>query len=606
MNKITIVDINESYSKITFDDLSDPMPTKRLLDKMLSVHVLNYQFSPQYRSGVWDGLKRFYHIVDDYMLVPRGLVLSIVNHLRKHEYDVTYTTTPFEQITRDELTQFIENLNLPFKPYDYQFEYIYNSINEGRNIGVSSTSSGKSVMIYIIMMYMVSKHRKSVLIVPSISLVSQMYSDFKSYNIKDDVTVHKITAGCAKNFDSMITITTWQSIYKSTELFKDVDCIIVDEVHGAKGESLQKIMQSSINTRYKFGVTGTLPRPIDEKMTIVSAFGKTRKVITPMQLIDYGLATPIEIKMLYCLYHEEDILSAGKMDYQQEKHFIEHHINRNEYVAKITNTISKQSGNTFVMFGTVEHGKFLLSLILSDRYNISVDNVKVLEKISSKEIYETYNKNKHNLKNSLFFYNGVFGDEEIAKVKGFLNSRIKSIKNKIQSGEKFSITEKKEMEYFLENIEKDMELFISRFRSLTDDDVYIVYGKIEPEQREEIRKLLEAKTDAIVLGSFKTMSTGVSVKRLHNIILAASTKSYITLNQIIGRLMRLYDGKEVAKLIDIVDDLTIKKKNDNVMLKHSNERIEIYYENEYPITSSEVYIQSDEDLKANNTISVWQ
>ena len=595
---LNITDINESYIKINFDGMTDPMTAKQMLDKMLAVHVQNYQFSPEYRSGVWDGMKRFYKIVDGEMIIPKGLVTSIVKFLNGNGYEVRYqSSSVYPQITRDELTKYIKTLGLPFELYDFQFNYILESINEGRNIGVSSTSSGKSLMIYVLMRWMRDRGLKAVLIVPNISLVSQIRSDFDSYGMPSDINVHQITAGCPKHFNELMTITTWQSIYKSKELFVDIDCIIVDEVHGAKGDSLQAIMSSAGSTLYKFGVTGTLPKPIAEKMAIVSAFGKSRKVINSMSLIEYGLATPIEIKMIFGKYSKEDKGDLGNCDYIQEKKYIETHINRNKIVAKMANTIAMKTGNTFVMFGTIAHGKFLLSLILAERYKMDYQHIKVVDKITNKTINDIYHD--YDYKTSNFFINGEFTDDSKVSIRKFLLSRkkkyIKELKTKPNAM----------MKTFVETIDDNIDPFIDKFKSLQDEDVYIVYGEIEASQREEIRKILETKENAIVLGSFPTMSTGISVKRLHNVILGASLKSFVTLNQIIGRLMRLYSGKDKATLWDFVDDLSHGNGHENTMLKHSNERIEIYFDNEYPIITSETEIPSDHIAKGDQLIKSW-
>jgi len=185
---IIATDINESFVKFNFEKLADPMTAKKMLDSILAVYVDNFKFNPEFRSGVWDGKKRFYKIVDGEMYAPKGLIKSIIKFMSQH-YNIEYTPTSYLNITRDELEDFIQSLNLPFKPYDFQFEYIYNSINEGRNVGISCTSSGKSLMIYIIMRWMVSQGMKSVLIVPNISLVAQMNDDFKSYGI--DINVQR-------------------------------------------------------------------------------------------------------------------------------------------------------------------------------------------------------------------------------------------------------------------------------------------------------------------------------------------------------------------------------------------------------------------------------
>ena len=100
---------------------------------------------------------------------------------------------------------------------------------------------------------------------------------------------------------------------------------------------------------------------------------------------------------------------------------------------------------------------------------------------------------------------------------------------------------------------------------------------------------------AVVFASFGTMSTGVSIRRIHHIILASSTKSPVRLQQTIGRGMRKLETKEWVKIWDFVDDFSRKNKNGKVIegsrnhaLKHSEERLSLYLDNGYPISDLEI------------------
>lgn len=106
---------------------------------------------------------------------------------------------------------------------------------------------------------------------------------------------------------------------------------------------------------------------------------------------------------------------------------------------------------------------------------------------------------------------------------------------------------------------------------------------------------IEQKPAAVLIGSYNTMSTGVNIKRIHNIILATTTKSFIKLNQTVGRGMRLHEDKEKVCIYDITDDFssmtkTGKRRNVNYALKHSEERINQYLDNGYPIAEKEIQL----------------
>ena len=110
--------------------------------------------------------------------------------------------------------------------------------------------------------------------------------------------------------------------------------------------------------------------------------------------------------------------------------------------------------------------------------------------------------------------------------------------------------------------------------------VFYIFGGVEADEREAIRGIVEKEKDAIIVASYGTFSTGVNIKNLHNIIFASPSKSRIRNLQSIGRGLRLGDNKINATLYDIADDLTYKSK-ENFTLKHFQERINIYTEEEF-------------------------
>lgn len=107
--------------------------------------------------------------------------------------------------------------------------------------------------------------------------------------------------------------------------------------------------------------------------------------------------------------------------------------------------------------------------------------------------------------------------------------------------------------------------------------VFLVYGGTDVDVREEIRAIVEKEADAIIIASVGVFSTGVNIRNVHNIILAAPTKSKIKVLQSIGRGLRLSDnGKELA-LYDLIDNISWRKRR-NMTLNHGAERIKMYAE----------------------------
>ena len=113
-----------------------------------------------------------------------------------------------------------------------------------------------------------------------------------------------------------------------------------------------------------------------------------------------------------------------------------------------------------------------------------------------------------------------------------------------------------------------------------DRKVFFVSGQVDGDAREEIRHIVEQEENAIIVASFGTFSTGVNIKRLHNIVFCSPSKSRIRVLQSIGRGLRTGEGKEVATLFDIADNLAWKSKR-NYTLEHFAERIKMYNEEKF-------------------------
>jgi superfamily II DNA or RNA helicase len=116
---------------------------------------------------------------------------------------------------------------------------------------------------------------------------------------------------------------------------------------------------------------------------------------------------------------------------------------------------------------------------------------------------------------------------------------------------------------------------------LNGRNVYFIHGGVDTEDREKVRAIMEKENDAIIVASYGTYSTGINIRNLHNIVFASPSKSRVRNLQSIGRGLRKSEGKEVATLYDIADDLR-HKKHMNFTLRHFVERVKIYTEEKFP------------------------
>jgi len=131
-------------------------------------------------------------------------------------------------------------------------------------------------------------------------------------------------------------------------------------------------------------------------------------------------------------------------------------------------------------------------------------------------------------------------------------------------------------------VEKHGEPLYELINNSVDDNrkVFFVHGSVDTDDREEVRKITEQENNAIIIASYGTFSTGINIKRLHNIVFASPSKSRIRNLQSIGRVLRKGEGKEIATLYDIADDISNTSKQ-NYTLRHLQERIKIYQEENF-------------------------
>jgi superfamily II DNA or RNA helicase len=125
-----------------------------------------------------------------------------------------------------------------------------------------------------------------------------------------------------------------------------------------------------------------------------------------------------------------------------------------------------------------------------------------------------------------------------------------------------------------DRVEQYGRVLYDEFKAI-HENTFLIIGEVSAKERERIRTILEDYDDAIVLGNFSIMSTGISIKKLHNMFMVSSTKSKIRVLQSIGRMMRLHDTKDQAQVYDLVDKLDYNGIK-NSFMKHAEERVKFY------------------------------
>ena len=320
------------------------------------------KFSPAYKKRFWDGKIRLFNIQKQEIYV--GLLDKIIQFCEDHGYtyefvDSKYYGLPFEvneMISKEGVKDYITGI-CKYKPRDYQIEGVYDALRHNRKLLISPTASGKSLMIYSIVRYFVEKGKNTLIVVPTTSLVEQMYKDFADYGWDVGSFCHKIYAGKERETDSQVIITTWQSIYKlPRKYFERFSVVVGDEAHQFKSKSLISIMTKLDNAKYRYGFTGTLDGTQTHKWVLEGLFGPSYKIIKTDELMKKGHVATLDINVLL-LKHPPNKFET----FEDEVKYIIGHDRRNNF---IKNLALDFKGNTLILFARVEgHGLPLYELI---------------------------------------------------------------------------------------------------------------------------------------------------------------------------------------------------------------------------------------------------
>ncbi len=322
---------------------------------------------PAFRNRLWDGKIRLFNQITGE--ISAGLFPQILSFAESREYEVEIMESDYgspnegNKINPEFMMKFIDALKLPFKIRDYQFDAVCTGIQKKNTILLSPTGSGKSLIIYVLMRYMLTSFDNDVLIiVPTTSLVEQMYNDFKTYGYNVEAHCHRIYSGKDKNTNKRVIISTWQSIYRFLpEWFSRFGTVFGDECHGFKSKSLTTIMNKCIEAEYRFGTTGTLDGALTHELVLQGLFGKVHRVTSTRELQDNDTLAKLTIRRIILDHGENIKKDFGKKTYQEEIEFIVTNNKRNTFIKNLTLDLK---GNTLVLYNYVEkHGKPLYNLI---------------------------------------------------------------------------------------------------------------------------------------------------------------------------------------------------------------------------------------------------
>jgi len=347
----------------------EPSVSAELSDHF-SFYAPGYKFQPLFRKKLWDGKIRLFNRLTNELNV--GLYLKLKDFCMNRGYTLTMNESDDyglpnvkNPVNHIELMKYIKSLNLPWEIRDYQYDAVTYGISNKRGVLQSPTGSGKSLIIYTLLRWYLDNEDKNILVVvPTTSLVEQMFNDFKSYGFDSDNECHMIYSGKDKDTDKRIVISTWQSIYKlKPQWFHQFGCVFGDECHGFKAKSLSSIMNKCTEADYRFGTTGTLDGTQVNRLVLTGLFGPVKKVITTKDLQENKTLAELDIKIIAFNYPKEirEEFWVRTNNYQEELDYIVSHEPRNKFICNLASSLD---GNTLVLFQYVDkHGKKLFDLI---------------------------------------------------------------------------------------------------------------------------------------------------------------------------------------------------------------------------------------------------
>ena len=349
------------------------------LSDYFSFFMDGYKFSPKFRQGIWDGKIRLFDI--RYKKLPKGLLKVAIKFCkdRNYTFDIDPLLNPKTYFNEKEITDWVDSIEVSTRGKqidvrDYQLDAILQSLRYYRNLLISPTSSGKSLILYYKVRYHIDiLQHNVVLIVPTTQLVEQLYSDFKDYSEVNGWDVDEYTqllySGKEKLFTKQLMISTWQSLAAMSKFHPDkfkhicetTDVLCLDEAHQFKSDVTLATANKFYRAKWRTGTTGTLDDSKINKLQLIGIMSEPYQVITTRQLMDQKSVVNLDIKVCKLEYPNWLKEQLYGMDYKAEINYLVTYEPRNKFIADLA---KNTKGVTLVLYTYIEkHGAVLDKLI---------------------------------------------------------------------------------------------------------------------------------------------------------------------------------------------------------------------------------------------------
>jgi superfamily II DNA or RNA helicase len=335
--------------------------------------IPNARYTPQYKLGRWDGTISFcsaagstyLNLLDRLIpiVIDDGYEIEIDDRRPLHEFQFPEVT---DELFADKVWPMgHEMAGEPIMLRDYQVDAITTYLSNLQSVQEIGTGAGKTLMTAALSL-LVEPYGRSVIIVPSKSLIMQTEEDYRNLDL--DVGVY---FGDRKEWNHKHTIATWQSLSvfsKKTRLvevdvpiedfLRDVICVMNDEAHSAKAKELKDLLTGPFSRiPIRWGLTGTLPKEEHEAICLLAAIGPKVGEIRSSDLQEKGVLADCQVQITQLI---DDHVEFS--DYDTEHKFLLTDPDRIRYIAGIIQEIT-ETGNTLVLVDRIEAGETLQKLI---------------------------------------------------------------------------------------------------------------------------------------------------------------------------------------------------------------------------------------------------
>lgn len=332
----------------------DPADHTFLWNKF-GIEVEGSFFMPARKLGRWDGKIRFFDKTGKTYL---RLLEDIAVFLEKWGYEIELhdERKPVNLIeTRLTETWFDGKSQVPISIRPYQLDAVNAALEAGSGMVIAATGAGKTIMVAGLCDVYGAANMRCIVIVPSADLVEQTSNTFKLCGID-----HGLYSGSSKDLHHTHVIATWQSLQNNPHIVTDFQCVVVDEAHGASAKTIGDLITNhGLHIPYRFGFTGTLPKPETDRITLRGSIGEVLFQITAAELIEMGYLARLEIEPVEI----QELAEEDFPDYASEKSYISRQPERLDLIADLIIARAGQYGNTLVLVNSIKQGQQLQKLI---------------------------------------------------------------------------------------------------------------------------------------------------------------------------------------------------------------------------------------------------